>query len=139
MKKLVTMTLAAAMALSLLSGCGGSSSSQSGSSETAGKETEAASEIPESEKQEESITGEDIGLSYADQGDVQKLLNDVSPYGWLFSYFHDTKFKLGKDSLQYNDKALQEDLSNLRAFNPAYELAPTDAKLVQGDGEFTIY
>lgn len=52
MKKLVTMVLAAAMALSLLSGCGGSSSSQSGSSETAGKETEAASEIPESEKQE---------------------------------------------------------------------------------------
>lgn len=94
--------------------------------------------LKEREKQEESITGEDISLSYADQGDVQKLLNDVSPYGWLFSYFHDTKFKLGKESLQYNDKALQENLSNLRAFNPAYELAPTDAKLVQGDGEFTI-
>lgn len=94
--------------------------------------------LKEREKQEESITGEDISLSYGDQGDVQKLLNKISPYGWLFSYFHDTDLTLSKDSLQYDEKELKENLSNLRAFNPAYELAPTDAKLVQGDGVFTI-
>ena len=94
--------------------------------------------LKEREDAEESITGADIDLSYGDQNDVQKLVNGVSPYMWLFSYFHDTRFTLGEETLQYKQAALKENLSNLRAFNPAYELAPTDAKLVQGDDQFVI-
>lgn len=43
--------------------------------------------LKEREGQEETITGKEINLTYADQGEVQKLLDDVSPYAWIGALF----------------------------------------------------
>ena len=93
--------------------------------------------LREREDVSETITGKEISLTYEDQGEVQKLLDDVSPYSWIASLFKETELTTGLN-LNYDEAALEESLKNLRAFNPAYEQAPTDACLVQGDGVFTI-
>jgi hypothetical protein len=93
--------------------------------------------LKEREGQEETITGKEINLTYADQGEVQKLLDDVSPYAWIGALFRDTDLTTGQN-LSYDETALKEALENLRAFNPAYEQAPTDACLVKGEDVFTI-
>lgn len=93
--------------------------------------------LKEREDVSETITGKEISLTYEDQGEVQKLLDDVSPYSWIASLFKETELTTGLN-LNYDEAALEESLKNLRAFNPAYEQAPTDACLVQGDGVFTI-
>lgn len=93
--------------------------------------------LKEREDVSETITGKEISLTYEDQGEVQKLLDDVSPYSWIASLFKKTELTTGLN-LNYDEAALEESLKNLRAFNPAYEQAPTDACLVQGDGVFTI-
>ena len=49
----------------------------------------------------------------------------------------DTDLTTGQN-LSYDETALKEALENLRAFNPAYEQAPTDACLVKGEDVFTI-
>ena len=94
--------------------------------------------LKERANEEESITGKDISLVFAEQADVQKLLDKVSPYTWLFSMFHDTKLTTAEGSLQFNENELKECLSNLRAFNPAYAQDPVDAKIVHGQTEFVI-
>lgn len=93
--------------------------------------------LKEREDVTESITGKEISLTYADQGEVQKLLDDVSPYGWIAALFRETELTTGLN-MNYDEAALEESLKNLRAFNPAYEQAPTDACLVQGEDAFTI-
>lgn len=93
--------------------------------------------LKERENVSETITGREISLTYEDQGEVQKLLDEVSPYSWIASLFKETELTTGLN-LNYDEAALEESLKNLKAFNPAYEQAPTDACLVQGDGAFTI-
>ena len=93
--------------------------------------------LKEREDVTETLTGKEISLTYADQGEVQRLLDDVSPYAWIIALFRGTELSTGQN-MSYDEAALENSLENLRAFNPAYEQAPTDAALVQNGDSFTI-
>lgn len=94
--------------------------------------------LKERENGNETISGKEIDLTYADQGQVQKLLDNVSPYAWIGALFHKTNLTTGSASMEYDDAKLKQTVENLNVFSSSYEKAPTDACLVKGDGTFTI-
>lgn len=93
--------------------------------------------LRERDGRNETIGGGEIDLTYADNGEIAALLEEVSPYGWLFAQFHETELTVNQN-MTYNEEKYNDVISHLSAFNPAYEEAPTDAQIVQGDGQFVI-
>lgn len=94
--------------------------------------------LKERENGSETISGKEISLTYADHGAVQKLLDDVSPYAWIGSFFHHSELTTGTTNMAYDEVVLKQSVEGLNAFNKDYATAPTDACLVEGDGSFTI-
>lgn len=94
--------------------------------------------LKERENGSENIAGKEIALTYADQGQAQKLLDNVSSYSWIGALFHKTNLTTGGMSMKYDDAKLKQTVENLNMFNPNNGKAPTDACLVKGDGTFIL-
>lgn len=93
--------------------------------------------LKERDGKTETINGGDIDLTYVDNGQVAALLDDISPYGWLWSQIRGTELTV-QANMSYDETKFETVISHLSAFNPAYAEAPTDAQIVAGDTQFQI-
>ena len=83
----------------------------------------------------ETISGEEIGLTYVDNGDVDRLLSKYNPYKWFFDRFRTDELTAATDSTSDSAKAEQavRGLSCFRNYTPVQ-----NAGIVDNGTEFVV-
>lgn len=83
----------------------------------------------------ETISGEEIGLTYVDNGDVDRLLSKYNPYKWFFDQFRTDELTAATDSTSDSAKAEQavRGLSCFRNYTPVQ-----NAGIVDNGTEFVV-
>ena len=85
--------------------------------------------------EEAVISGEEIGLTYVDNGDVDRLLSKYNPYKWFFDQFRTDELTAATDSTSDSAKAEQavRGLSCFRNYTPVQ-----NAGIVDNGTEFVV-
>lgn len=87
------------------------------------------------EGQDLTITAEDVELAYVDNGQVDALLDQYSPYMWLFHLFG-TKTLTAESDTAMNEELAEEAIKNLDCF---WNYTPMEeAKIVDNGTEFVV-
>ncbi|MGI6110739.1 MAG: peptidoglycan binding domain-containing protein [Bilifractor sp.] len=87
--------------------------------------------------QTDTITGDQIYMTYQDDGTIEKMLDEQNPNLWIFylgrgiSYTGSVGYTYDKDSI---DKVME----NMSCFQSQNDVAPTDAKIVDNGDGFSI-
>lgn len=82
----------------------------------------------------DSITAQDIGLTYTPNGDVEKYLDEQNPFLWLGGAFRADTSEIS-NCVTYDKAALEERCNQLAFFQKSNQIAPTNASIVYLDGE----
>lgn len=94
--------------------------------------------IAERNGETESITAEDVGLSYKDNGEVDAILASYNPWLWFVDYFTEGEHTVDETSLELDEAKASEVISKLSCFNPALVKKPENACLVFDGGACII-
>lgn len=83
----------------------------------------------------ETITGEEIGLAYVDNGDVDRLMEQYNPYRWLFDQFRTDELTAGTDTTM-DDALVEQQVRSLSCFQ---QFVPMEnAKVVDDGTQFIV-
>ena len=83
----------------------------------------------------ETITAEDIGLTYVDSGDVDRLLEQFNPYLWIVDKFRTHQLTASTDTTMDSAKAEQ----TVRGLNCFVNFEPVqDAQVVDDGTQFVV-
>ena len=86
----------------------------------------------------ETITGDQIYMQYADNGQIQQCLDTQNPYFWLFRLARGKNYQTDIGYI-YDKGVVDSVLDQLQCFQSANEVAPTSAMIVQDqNGDFAI-
>ncbi len=87
---------------------------------------------------EEILTGEEIGMQYVDNGMLERLMDEQSPFLWPSLFFSAGKGTEQKIEISYNEGLLQENLAQRTFFDESYSFKPENAYIRYGNGQFEI-
>ena len=86
----------------------------------------------------ETITGDQIYMQYADNGEIQKCLDTQNPYFWIFRLTRGKSYNISV-GYTYDKAVIDSVLDQMQCFQADNEEAPTSAMVVEGDdGMYTI-
>ncbi|HIU74772.1 MAG TPA: peptidoglycan binding domain-containing protein [Candidatus Pelethocola excrementipullorum] len=85
----------------------------------------------------ETITAEQLALTYVDDQGVEKLMEDQNGFMWLFSLASDKNFEMAANTT-YDKEIIDGLLDNLDAFQGENIKPPTDATIQETDTGYTI-
>jgi hypothetical protein len=93
--------------------------------------------IQERDNVTEVITAEDIGLTYDDNGDVDRLLEEFNPFMWIFHYF--TLDSLTAEGGTVCDEEMRDAaVADLDCFDPLWYTPVEDACIKKNNDQFYI-
>ncbi len=93
--------------------------------------------IIERDGESESIAATQIGMSYADTGEVDRLLDQYNPWLWITYYFTKDELTAPQDAAYDTEKA-QQVIASLKCFDPAYYTKVQDASLTKTADGFAV-
>lgn len=82
--------------------------------------------IEERNGQEETLTGEQLKLTYQDDGEIDKLMEDQRPWAWVIHAFTGVHVQL-ENMVAVNEEALKQAVEGLTCMQPGNMQAPKDA------------
>ncbi len=86
----------------------------------------------------ETITGDQIYMQYADDGQIQALLDSQNPYFWLLRLAGGKSYNV-KMGFVYDKASIDSVMDQMQCFQSANEVAPTSAMIVESEnGDFVI-
>ena len=86
----------------------------------------------------ETITGDQIYMQYADDGQIQECLDSQNPYFWLFRLTRGKAYQITFGFI-YDKSVIDSVMDQMQCFQSANEVAPTSASIVENEsGEFVI-
>ena len=93
--------------------------------------------VHERNGQIETITGEQLYMQYADDGSLEKLLQDQDEKTWIFQLngSHNLSASTG---FTYDENSVDTIMDGMKAFNSANVFAPQDAKIQDNGTSFEI-
>lgn len=86
----------------------------------------------------ESISAEEVSLTYQDNGEVDAILTSYNPYLWFIDFFTTDEHAVDANSLALDEAQASAAISKLSCFNPALVKKPENARLSFEGGECTI-
>lgn len=84
--------------------------------------------IKEKEDKQDVIQAADIKLTYKDDGELEKLMEDQNAWLWIFSLTKDKNYEVSLDN-SYDEASLDTVISSLACLKPENMTAPQDAYL----------
>lgn len=85
----------------------------------------------------EQITAAEFGLTYVDDGGVEKLKEEQKPYAWFPALFQKSTYQVSANTT-YDQNIVDVLLDKLQCFQPENVIAPVDAVLVENETGFSI-
>lgn len=85
----------------------------------------------------ESISAEQLSLTYVDDQGVEKLMEEQNGFMWLFSFGSDKNFEMAANTT-YDKNIIDGILDNLDCFQSENIAPPTDAFIQETDTGYTI-
>lgn len=82
--------------------------------------------IEERNGQEETLTGEQLKLTYQDDGEIDKLMEAQRPWAWVIHAFTGVHVQL-ENMVAVNEEALKQAVEGLTCMQPGNMQAPKDA------------
>lgn len=85
----------------------------------------------------ESIGAPQVGMTYADNGEVDRLQNSFNPWLWVLDYFGKHELTASEDAKLDEQKAHQV-VAGLKCFDSSFYTKVEDAKLERRDDSFVV-
>lgn len=85
----------------------------------------------------ETIKADQIGLGYSDNGDVDRLLEQYAPAGWILHYFTKDQLQAAEDT-DFDQAMLDQRVAELNCFDPASVTPVEDACIAKNTDGFYI-
>ena len=93
--------------------------------------------IEERNGQEETLTGEQLKLTYQDDGEIDKLMEDQRPWAWVIHAFTGVHVQL-ENMVAVNEEALKQAVEGLTCMQPGNMQAPKDAYVGITDDGYAV-
>ena len=93
--------------------------------------------IEERNGQEETLTGEQLKLTYQDGGEIDKLMEDQRPWAWVIHAFTGVHVQL-ENMVAVNEEALKQAVEGLTCMQPGNMQAPKDAYVGITDDGYAV-
>ena len=94
-------------------------------------------EVDSRNQDSQTISGDQIGYSYVSDGSVLKLLKEQKPYEWVLGFF-ETRSYTAAENTTYDKQKLKEQVKALNCAQEENQVAPENAYVAYGDGQFEI-
>lgn len=85
----------------------------------------------------EVITADQLGLTYVDDNGVEKLMEEQSAFGWIFSLGKNKNYEMAANTT-YDKAVIDGILDNLDCFQAGSITAPSDASIQETDTGYQI-
>ena len=85
----------------------------------------------------ETIGAPQVGMTYADNGEVARLQQSFNNWLWVFDYFSKHELTAAEDAA-YDQSKAEQVVTGLRCFDPAHYTKTEDAHLDTTDDDFVI-
>lgn len=86
---------------------------------------------------EEVLKGAQLGLTYVDDGSVEKLLKDQNPYRWVFSLAHQKTYEMAANRT-YDRSVVEKLVDKLECLQPENIIKPQDAYMQETENGYEI-
>ena len=93
--------------------------------------------IEERNGQEETLTGEQLKLTYQDDGEIDKLMEAQRPWAWVIHAFTGVHVQL-ENMVAVNEEALKQAVEGLTCMQPGNMQAPKDAYVGITDDGYAV-
>ncbi|MEE8885958.1 MAG: peptidoglycan binding domain-containing protein [Eubacteriales bacterium] len=87
--------------------------------------------------QTDTITGDQIYMTYDDDGTIEKLLEEQNPYLWIF-YLGSGKDYTGTVGFTYDKDSIDTVMESMNCFQSENDVEPTNAEIVEEGDSYTI-
>lgn len=94
-------------------------------------------EVDSRNQDSQTISGDQIGYSYVSDGSVLKLLKEQKSYEWVLGFF-ETRSYTAAENTTYDKQKLKEQVKALNCAQEENQVAPENAYVAYGDGQFEI-
>ncbi|MBR2527740.1 MAG: L,D-transpeptidase/peptidoglycan binding protein [Blautia sp.] len=88
-------------------------------------------------KGREAITAHDVGLRYASDGSIEKMIRDQNLLSWFLEFNQEHAYDLSR-SITFNDSLMNLAVSSLKCMNPSQTIRPKDAAITEYQDRFVI-
>lgn len=93
--------------------------------------------VKERNGQEEILTGEQLKLTFQDDGEIDKLMKEQNSLGWVLHAFTGVHVQL-KNMVAVDDETLKQAVESLTCMQPENMQAPTDAHVGETDDGYAV-
>lgn len=84
---------------------------------------------------QESITAQQVGLSYASDGSIKKLMRDQDRFIWFLAFNQEQIYTVSS-AIQYDEQEMQAAISGLKCMQTGQD--PVDAHIDEQNDKFVI-
>lgn len=93
--------------------------------------------LNERDNKTETITADQLGLTYVDDNGVEQLKEAQKPYAWITAFFKKSDYQVAAN-MTYNKAVVDAILDSLTCFKPENVTAPADAYIQEDPNAYTI-
>lgn len=87
--------------------------------------------------QKESISADELGMKYVDDGGVEALMKDQNPLAWIIYAFKPVQLEVSANKT-YDNAIVSTIVDELNCTQPENIIAPKNAEITEAEGKFSI-
>ncbi len=85
----------------------------------------------------EAVTAREVGLVYSPDGSIQEMIRSQNTLTWFLQFSDQHTYDMSR-SLSYDKDKMTRTVRSLKCMKPKEVISPTDAAIVEKNGEFVI-